>query len=63
MNKQEVEKLRQIDRALDIAADLFYREGYDAPTGDGGPAAIRRFLLKKAREELATLEKRKPRAL
>jgi len=59
VNKTERERMRQLDRALDIAADLFAREDYVAPNGDGGPAAIRRFLLKKAKEELATLEKKK----
>ena len=57
------EKIRQMDRALDIAAEMFSKEGYVDPRGDGSPSAIRRFLMKKARDELYGLEKRSPRAL
>lgn len=63
MNRQELEKWARIDRALDIAAELFVVEGYCAPNGDDSPAAIRRFLLRKAKEEMTGLEKKKPRAL
>lgn len=57
MNKAEKELMKKYRKALDIAADLFYREGYVAPNGDGGPAAIRRYLLRKAKAELSTLTK------
>ena len=52
MTAQEREKLARIDRALTIAADMFAAEGYCAANGDDSPAAIRRFLIKKARVEL-----------
>lgn len=63
VNQREAEKLLQLDRALTIAAEMFAKEGYCAPNGDDSPAAIRRFLIKKAKEELSTLEKKKPRKL
>ena len=55
MNQKEARRLAQLDQALSIAADMFAKEGYCAPSGDDSPAAIRRFLLKKAKEELRTL--------
>lgn len=57
------ERIRQMDRALDIAAEMFSKDGYVDPRGDGSPSAIRRFLMKKAREELQVLEKGRPRTL
>jgi len=50
-NQQE-ERTQRLERALTIAAQMFAAEGYFAPGGDGGPKAIRRWLLKKARAEL-----------
>ena len=63
MNQRDARKLALLDRALTIAADMFAAEGYCAPNGDDSPAAIRRFLIKKAKEALSTLEKKKPRTL
>lgn len=58
MNTRERERLRRLERALDIAADLFVTEGYVGPTGDGGAQSIRRFLLRKARDKIRELEAR-----
>jgi hypothetical protein len=62
MNRRERERMRRLERAAEIAADMFASEGYLGPTGDGGPASIKRFLLRKAREELRTLDKKSPDA-
>ena len=67
VNQREAEKLARLERALDIAADLFAAEGYCADRGNPSPAAIRRFLLRKAREELRELtppkKEKEPRTL
>lgn len=66
VNQREAEKLLQIDRALTIVAEMFAAEGYCAANGDDSPAAIRRFLIMKARQELEAekgLTKKEPRAL
>lgn len=55
MNAREREHMARLDHALTIAAELFAEEGYVAPSGDGGPKAIKLFLLRKAREELRML--------
>ncbi len=51
-DQRERDRTERLERALSIAAEMFAAEGYFAPGGDGGPKAIRRFLLKKARAEL-----------
>lgn len=66
MNARERAHMARLDHALTIAADMFANEGYVAPTGDGGPKAIKRFLMRKARQELEAekgLTKKEPRAL
>lgn len=57
MNERERAHMARLDHALTIAADMFASEGYLGPTGDGGPKAIKLFLLRKAREELRELKK------
>lgn len=63
MTKEEGRRMRELKRALDIAADMFSAEGYVNERGTGSPQAIKRFLLRKAREELygAPRKKEKPR--
>ena len=57
VNQRDARKLALLDRALTIAADMFAAEGYCSDYGDPNPAAIRNFLLRKAREELRELKK------
>ena len=57
MTARERDHMARLDRALTIAADMFAADGYFAPNGDGGPEAIKRFLLRKASEELKRLQK------
>lgn len=56
MSKVQEDRIRTLRRALQIAAEMFASEGYDAPNGDGGAAAIERFLIRRANEELRGLE-------
>ena len=66
MTLQEIQRMAQLERALDIAAEMFAKEGYCAPSGNPEPRAIKRFLMRKAREELRALkapEKEIPSAL
>ena len=52
MTLQEIQRMAQLERALDIAAEMFAKEGDCAPSGNPEPRAIKRFLLRKAREEM-----------
>ena len=56
MTLREMQRMAQLDRALDIAAEMFAKEGYCAPSGNPEPRAIKRFLMRKAREELRVLK-------
>ena len=48
----KINRTEQIDKALDIAAEMFAVEGYVTPTGNGSATAIRRWLLGKATAEI-----------
>ena len=67
MTLREIQRMAQLDRALDIAAEMFAKEGYCAPSGNPEPRAIKRFLMRKAREELRELtppkKEKEPRTL
>lgn len=52
MTKEEGRRMSELKQALDIAADMFSADGYVTETGNSSPQAIKRFLLRKAREEL-----------
>ena len=67
MTLREIQRMAQLDRALDIAAEMFAKEGDCAPRGNPEPRAIKRFLMRKAREELRELtppkKEKEPRTL
>jgi len=59
---KEGRRMRELERAVDIAAEMFSADGYVTESGNSSPQAIKRFLLRKAREELyETPKKEKPR--
>ena len=45
-------RILELDKALSIAADMFIAAGYVTETGNASPQAMKRWLLKRAREEL-----------
>jgi len=56
---KEGRRMRELERAVDIAAEMFSADGYVTETGNSSPQAIKRFLLRKAREELYGTPKKK----
>ena len=53
--------MQELKRALDIASRMIVNAGYVTDTGCGSVQGIKRYILKRTREELYGMKK--PRAL